>query len=77
MLAAITLKTAAILRDRFQLNKVALSGGVFHNRLLLELVLEGLRKQKFEALTPRGTPFNDGCIALGQIVAAKASMNPI
>jgi hydrogenase maturation protein HypF len=77
ILAAITIKTAVLLRERFQLNKVALSGGVFHNRLLLNMVLDRLAKQGFEALTPRNTPFNDGCMALGQIVIAKALTSSI
>lgn len=75
MLASITIRTTEMLRDRYSLNKAALSGGVFHNRLLLNLVLDGLAEQGFETLTPRNTPFNDGCMGLGQIVIAKALLS--
>ena len=47
-------------------NIVALSGGVFQNRLLLELTEEGLIKEGFEVLRHRMIPPNDGGIAIGQ-----------
>ncbi|MDZ4164508.1 MAG: carbamoyltransferase HypF [Smithellaceae bacterium] len=50
--------------------KVALSGGVFQNRLLLEGVYSSLRAAGFEVLIHRQAPCNDGGIALGQAVMA-------
>lgn len=47
-------------------NKVALSGGVFQNRLLLHLTEERLMKEGFEVLRHRMIPPNDGGIAIGQ-----------
>ena len=47
-------------------NKVALSGGVFQNRLLLRLTEERLTKEGFEVLRHRMIPPNDGGIAIGQ-----------
>lgn len=47
-------------------NKVALSGGVFQNRLLLRLTEEQLLKKEFEVLRHRMIPPNDGGIAIGQ-----------
>ena len=47
---------------------VALSGGVFQNRLLLELTVELLEQMKFRVLTHHLVPPNDGGIALGQAV---------
>ena len=44
---------------------LVLSGGVFQNRVLLELVLEKIPT----ATVPTQTPPNDGGIALGQIVS--------
>ncbi len=77
LLANTTVNTAEILRNRYQLSRVALSGGVFHNRFLLHLIMKGLAKKNFKILTPRDTPFNDGCMALGQIVVAKAMLASI
>jgi len=44
---------------------LVLSGGVFQNRVLLELVFERFP----EALVPNLFPPNDGGIALGQVAA--------
>ena len=52
------------------IRKVALSGGVFQNRLLLELTDHGLKDQGFEVLKHQLVPPNDGGIALGQAVYA-------
>jgi len=52
------------------LHKVALSGGVFQNRLLLRLAVAALEKEGFEVLTHSLVPTNDGGISLGQAVIA-------
>ena len=46
--------------------KVALSGGVFQNRLLLRLTEEQLDQEGFEVLRHHMIPPNDGGIAIGQ-----------
>ncbi len=52
------------------LKRVALSGGVFQNRLLLRMVLALLRNDGFEVHQQRLVPCNDGGISLGQTVVA-------
>jgi hydrogenase maturation protein HypF len=49
-----------------------LSGGVFQNRVLLELVTDGLRGRGFRVLAPRQVPANDGGLSLGQAAIAAA-----
>ena len=53
---------------------IALSGGVFQNRLLLEQVIERLQAKGHKVLTHRTVPANDGGLALGQAVIAAAQM---
>jgi hydrogenase maturation protein HypF len=53
------------------LRQVALSGGVFQNRLLLRLTRRQLEKAGFQVFTHHLVPTNDGGIALGQAVVAQ------
>ena len=54
---------------------VVLSGGVWQNRLLLELTLPLLRDAGLRALVPERLPPNDGAISYGQAAVA-AALNP-
>jgi len=54
---------------------VALSGGVFQNRLLLQLVVESLEGAGLRVVTHRDVPCNDGCISLGQAVVANFALS--
>jgi hydrogenase maturation protein HypF len=53
---------------------VALSGGVFQNRIVFERVLAGLREKGFHVLTHSQVPCNDGGLALGQAAIAAARL---
>ncbi len=66
------------LRKQYRLNQVALSGGCFQNRLLLEGLRKILKSYDFEVYCHRHVPANDGGIALGQalIAAAAAQAQP-
>lgn len=50
--------------------RVGLSGGVFMNRILHDLLVRDLEQQGVTVLCHRQTPPGDGCIALGQAVLA-------
>ncbi len=51
--------------------RVALSGGCFQNRYLMERAVTRLREAGFQPYWHQRVPTNDGGIALGQIVAAR------
>lgn len=53
-----------LLRDKFAIKKVAVSGGVFQNRLLAEFLTDGL--PGYTVLKNKAVPANDGGIAYGQ-----------
>ncbi|MCX7012568.1 MAG: carbamoyltransferase HypF, partial [Candidatus Sumerlaeota bacterium] len=50
--------------------RVALTGGCFQNRRLLESTVQSLRAEGFQVFWPQRLPCNDGGIAAGQIWAA-------
>ena len=56
---------------------VALSGGVFMNRLLLRLLTRELKDAGLAVLVPHTVPVNDGCIAYGQAAVARARLTQI
>jgi hydrogenase maturation protein HypF len=58
-----------IAKDR-GIDQVALSGGVFQNRLLLRSTIAALKEEGFTVLTHRLVPCNDAGISLGQAVIA-------
>lgn len=69
-LAEAIVRTSMGLAEKHDLTAVALSGGVFQNRLLLEMVKDGLDREGLTALMHRQVPCNDGGISLGQAVMA-------
>ena len=74
---AITHATTHIAREicaREDIETVALSGGVFMNRLLLQLLTHELKDAGLAVLVPHSVPVNDGCIAYGQAAIARARL---
>ena len=61
-------------REMTGITTAALSGGVFQNLLLLELVETGLEEKGFRVLRHHLIPPNDGGICLGQAVYAMAQI---
>jgi hydrogenase maturation protein HypF len=59
-----------ILKEQSKINRVVLSGGVFQNRLLLNLTLNLLYKEDFKVITHRVLSCNDSCLSLGQAAIA-------
>jgi hydrogenase maturation protein HypF len=59
-----------LIADETGITQVALSGGVFQNRLLLRKTVSLLKSSGFQVFTHRQVPCNDGGISLGQAVIA-------
>jgi len=72
--AHLVLDLALQIRDEKHLSRVALSGGVFQNMLLLDRVTQLLSENGFEVFTHHRVPANDGGISLGQAAVANARM---
>jgi hydrogenase maturation protein HypF len=73
-LAGLLAATCAGVRARTGMNIVALSGGVFQNRLLLEQLVTQLEAMAFQVYINRRVPPNDGGLSLGQIAVAAARL---
>jgi len=67
----IILSVSELLRDETGIKRVALSGGVFQNSILLESSFVRLKEKGFVPLVHQLVPSNDGGIALGQAVSVK------
>jgi hydrogenase maturation protein HypF len=59
-----------LIADETGISQVALSGGVFQNRLLLRKTVSLLEGNGFQVFTHRQVPCNDGGISLGQALIA-------
>ena len=73
-LAEMVLEMALLLRRQSNLNRVALSGGVWQNMTLLHASLHRLIKSDFEVLLHQNVPPNDGGISLGQAVIGQKKL---
>jgi hydrogenase maturation protein HypF len=76
-IAAMLATTCSGVRARTGLNIIALSGGVFQNRLLLEQLVTRLEEMAFKVYINQRVPPNDGGISLGQIAVAAAQLEHI
>ena len=59
-----------VIRRDSGLSRVALSGGVFQNSILLTGLIQTLTERGFEVFCHRLVPTNDGGISLGQALIA-------
>ncbi len=68
--ARMTNEMCRLIADQTGIHQVALSGGVFQNRLLLRKAVSLLESSGLQAFTHRQVPCNDGGVSLGQAVIA-------
>jgi hydrogenase maturation protein HypF len=69
-IASITVDMCGKIAQNTGIKQVALSGGVFQNRLLLKLTSSALKQAGFQVFTHHLVPCNDGGLSLGQAVIA-------
>ena len=69
-IAQMVCQTCQMIASETKIAQVALSGGVFQNRLLLRKIVLLLECAGFTVLTHKQVPCNDGGISLGQAVIA-------
>ena len=74
VIARASAQVASEICAREGIDTVALSGGVFMNRLLLQLLARELKSAGLTVLIPHTVPVNDGCIAYGQAAIARACL---
>lgn len=72
--AAMLLAGCRVVREQRGVQRVALSGGVFQNRLLLETLHASLHADGFTVYTNEQVPPNDGGLSLGQAAVAAARL---
>ena len=68
--ANIIVEMCRLIGGKTGIDQVALSGGVFQNRLLFRKVIPLLKSAGFSVLSHKQVPCNDGGISLGQAVIA-------
>jgi len=73
-IASATVEACVGLADAHATEVVALSGGVFQNRVLLESVSDGLTATGLRVLVPERLPAGDGGISYGQAAVAAATL---
>lgn len=69
-----TFRACRVVAEERGVETVVLSGGVFQNRLLAELLAGLLHAGGFEVLFPRRFPVNDGGVSVGQAAVATARL---
>lgn len=70
--AGATALACALIAGREGLSTVALGGGVFQNRFLLDATVFALEQRGLRVLVPERLPPNDGAISFGQAAVAAA-----
>jgi hydrogenase maturation protein HypF len=73
-LASMVLQACQSLRQAYQIESVALSGGVWQNMTLLEKTVRLLSQHHFKVLFHQQVPANDGGLSLGQAVIAASRL---
>ena len=72
----LSMDACKLIRSENNINTVALSGGVWQNKVLLENTIKKLKNEQFDVMIHQKIPTNDGGISLGQaLIASKYIKN--
>lgn len=71
-IVALAVDCAKRVREQKAVNTVAISGGVWQNKLLLEKTIPALKQEGFRVFWHQRIPTNDGGVSLGQLMTALA-----
>ncbi len=69
-LAEVTAQVCSLIKEDTGYEKLVLSGGVFQNALLLNMVMRRLRERGLKVYIHSRFPPNDECISVGQVAVA-------
>lgn len=69
-LADVFCSAAKMAREKYAINRVGLSGGVYQNKYFFERITGLLKKEGFDVISHASVPTNDGGLALGQTAIA-------
>jgi hydrogenase maturation protein HypF len=72
-LAQLIVQQACRIGYEHDIHQIGLCGGVFQNRLLTDLALDGLRRRGFDVYLPEQLPCNDAALCYGQAAQLAAS----
>jgi len=70
-----SLEMCKLLREKYGIHSVALSGGVFQNEILLTGLYKELIESNFKVYIHKEIPCNDGGVSVGQLVIANYQEN--
>ncbi|BAY19063.1 hydrogenase maturation protein HypF [Anabaenopsis circularis NIES-21] len=73
-LAHAVVNMVKLLCQEYQISQVVLTGGVFQNTILFQLVTQQLQELKINVLTHSLVPTNDGGLSLGQAIITAAKL---
>ncbi|GBE92825.1 carbamoyltransferase HypF [Nostoc cycadae] len=73
-LANAVVNMVKLLCQEYQISQVVLTGGVFQNTILFQLVTQQLQELKINVLTHSLVPTNDGGLSLGQAIITAAKL---
>jgi hydrogenase maturation protein HypF len=71
LVAGLAAAVEALIPTDADIRAVALAGGCFQNRLLLEGMITALRARGLRPFWPEALPPNDGGLAAGQVMALR------